>query len=399
MTQSAPERVDIAIAGAGIAGLATALAVLETPGPRPRVLVRDPALAALPSRTLRAVTITPASRRLLDRLGVWSAIAAAAQPLTRMRLGDTVPGAIPPPTFLQFDSSDPGEPLAHMVLQDDLRAALLAACRARGVLLEPGSIDDYGLAGGRVTLADPSCSARLLVAADGGRSRLRDRAGIRMAGWDYGQSAIVATIAHSRDHGGEAIQQFLPGGPLAFLPLRAPDGSGRRSSIAWTERTPEALRLAALPAAAFCEALAARGGHDRGTLVLEDKPRAQPLAMRLARRLTAGRLVLAGDAARLIHPLAGQGLNLGLMDADALGRLVGEAMALGLDPGSTRLLEAYARDRRPDQVAMAAATDGLNRLFSNDNPGLRLVRDLGLALVDRAPGLKGRLARRAAGLD
>ncbi len=393
------QRSDVAVAGAGVTGLATALAVATGPGPRPRVLVCDPALAEAVPRTLRAVAIAPASRRFLDGLGVWTALAPAAQPIRRMVLGDTRPGAVPAPEYLRFEADgESAEPLAHMVLQDDLRAALRAACEAAGVVLRPERITGFAATAGALGLAGGGGESRLLVAADGGRSRLREVAGIRTVGRDYGQAGIVATLAHSLDHGGEALQHFLPAGPLAFLPLRAPDGSGRRSSIVWTEGLAEAGRLTGLSPEAFCAELLARGGQARGVLTLEDAPRAHPLAVRLARRLTAPRLALVGDAARTIHPLAGQGLNLGLQDAEALGRHVAEALVLGLDPGSRRVLDAYQRDRRIGQVAMAAATDGLNRLFSNDSAPLRLLRDVGLGLVDRAPGLKAALIRRASGL-
>lgn len=395
----ASERSDVAVAGAGVTGLASALAMATSRGPRPLVLVCDPGLAEEAPRTLRAVAIAPGSRRFLDRLGVWTALAPAAQPIWRMVLGDTRPGAVPAPEYLRFEADGGGgEPLAHMVLQDDLRAALRGACRDAGVLLRAERITGFtGVAGG-LRLQGCAGETRLLVAADGSQSRLRDIAGIRTVGRNYGQAGIVATLAHSIDHGGEALQHFLPRGPLAILPLLAPDGSGRRSSIVWTEDLAEAGRLTGLPPPAFCAELAARGGQARGELALEDTPRAHPLAVRLARGLVAPRLALVGDAARTIHPLAGQGLNLGLQDAGALGRHVAEALGLGLDPGSTRVLDAYQRERRIGQVAMAAATDGLNRLFSNDSAPLRLLRDVGLGLVDRAPGLKAALIRRASGL-
>lgn len=386
------------MAGAGVTGLATALAVASAPGPRPRVLVCDPALSEAAPRTLRAVAIAPASRRFLDRLGVWSAVAPAAQPILRMVLGDTRPDAVPAPEYLRFEADGGAEPLAHMVLQDELRAALLEGCRDAGVVLRADRIAGYRGDAGGLVLEGSDAASRLLVAADGGRSRLRDFAGIGTVGRDYGQSGIVATLRHTLDHGGEALQHFLPGGPLAVLPLRDPEGSGHRSSIVWTEASAEAARLTGLSPDAFCAALLARGGQARGALALEDVPRAYPLALRLARRLVAPRLALVGDAARLIHPLAGQGLNLGLQDAEALGRLVADALGLGLDPGASRVLDAYGRERRIDQVAMAAATDGLNRLFSNDRAPLRLLRDVGLGLVDRAPRLKAALIRRASGL-
>ncbi len=401
MPSSLPDPVDVVVAGAGIVGLATALALVSSPGPKPTVVVCDAVLGAQArsAPSLRAVAIAPASRRFLTRLGVWPAIASAAQPMTGMVLGDTKPGVLPAPTFLRFDGAGPDEPLAHMVAQDEVRAALLAACRAAASIhLHPGAVTAFEAAGGDARADGTTWRTRLLVAADGGRSALRERAGIATIGWGYAQTGIVATLAHSRDHAGVAIQHFLPGGPLAFLPMRAADGSGHRSSIVWSEGSAEATRLLALGPDAFCKALADRGGHERGTLTLEDVPVGYPLSVRLARTLVAPRLALVGDAARTVHPLAGQGLNLGLADAEALASRVAAAMALGLDPGATRPLAAYERDRRTDQVAMAAVTDGLNRLFSNDIGPLRLIRDVGLGLVDRSPTLKDLLARQASGL-
>ena len=240
--------------------------------------------------------------------------------------------------------------------------------------------------------------ARLLVAADGGRSRLREAAGIGTVGWDYRQSAIVATLSHERSHEGRATQHFLPAGPLAILPLRAPDGSPRRFSLVWTESPAEAARLVALAPAAFVTALEARIGFENGALKLEDRPSAHPLRLALPRRLVADRFALVGDAARTIHPLAGQGLNLGLRDAAALAEGAAEALSLGLDPGAPAVLGAYERARRFDAVAMAAVTDSLNRLFANRTLPVRLLRDLGLGLVDRLPALKELFIRDAAGL-
>ena len=397
-----PRAVDIAVAGAGIVGLASALAVrLEAALPA-SVMVRDASLGE-PDRPrgLRAVAIAAGSRRFLTRLGVWDSVVRAAQPIRTMELTDTRVGAVPPPVFLSFGGDvAPGEPFAYMVPQDDLHGALLTACRQAGVILDARRVGDLTVRGDGVAL-DPSgpapVTARLLVAADGGRSTVRERMGIRTTGWDYGQCAIVATLSHAEPHGGRAIQHFLPGGPLALLPMRAADGSERRISIVWTEDETEAARLVALPEAAFLAALEARIGPALGALALEDRPTAFPLRVTLARDLVGPRLALAGDAARTIHPLAGQGLNLGLRDAEVLAAAIVGAIDLGLDPGSTRLLAAYQRDRRPDSVALAATTDLLNRLFSNDHGPLRTIRDIGLGLVDRAPGLKRLLMREAAG--
>jgi 2-octaprenyl-6-methoxyphenol hydroxylase len=236
-------------------------------------------------------------------------------------------------------------------------------------------------------------SAALLVGADGARSRVRDNAGIAFHGWAYGQSAIVATVAHERDHGGRAEEHFLPSGPFAILPL-----PGRRSSIVWTEETGQAERLLALPDREFHAELERRFGLRLGEIEVIGRPHVHPVGLWLARSFIAERIALVGDAGHVIHPIAGQGLNLGLKDVAALAEVVVDAVRLGLDPGSLAVLERYQRWRRFDTMAMGIATDGLNRLFSNHSDALRFVRDIGLGLVDRLPALKQFFIREAAGL-
>jgi 2-octaprenyl-6-methoxyphenol hydroxylase len=394
---------DVLIAGAGIAGLGLALALKQRLGALAAVTLCDPALAASPSsgrRSLRAVALAPDVRRWLDRLAIWPILAGAAQPITRMEVGDSRPGAQPNPVYLTF-AADGDEPLAHMVYTSDLRSALLEACRRAGIRLEARQLRDVTMQPHGLTVLDAdgdALQARLLVAADGGRSRLRHAARLQTVGHEYGQSGIVATLDHTEPHGGCAVQHFLPGGPLALLPLRADDGTERRTSIVWTERTAEAGRLVALPDADFVGELESRIGPALGTLTLVDRPQALPLRLELARRLTAGRVALLGDAARVIHPLAGQGLNLGLRDAEALAAAAGDNLELGLDPGATAVLKGYERARSFDAALMAAMTDGLNGLFSNDSLSLRAMRDFGLSLVDRAPAVKRRLIGDAGGL-
>jgi 2-octaprenyl-6-methoxyphenol hydroxylase len=245
-----------------------------------------------------------------------------------------------------------------------------------------------------VTLASGKrLSARLVVAADGARSRLRELADIDTVAWDYPQSAIVTTVAHERDHGGRAVEHFLPAGPFAILPLQ-----GRRASLVWTERTDEARRIVALPDAAFHAELERRFGLELGDIALAGPRRAFPLEFALARRFVAERLALVGDAAHVIHPIAGQGLNMGLRDVAALAETIAETARLGLDPGGHDALARYERWRRFDTTAMGATTDALNRLFSNRSELLKLARDVGLGIVDRLPALKTLFIREAAGL-
>jgi 2-octaprenyl-6-methoxyphenol hydroxylase len=235
--------------------------------------------------------------------------------------------------------------------------------------------------------------AVLLVAADGARSKLREQAGIGWVGWGYGQSGIVATIGHERDHQGRAEEHFLPAGPFAILPL-----TGRRSSVVWTEKRADAARIIALAEDEFHAELEQRFGLHLGEIKALDKPRAFPLHYFVARSFIAERLALVGDAAHVIHPIAGQGLNLGLKDVAALAETVVDAARLGIDPGQTDVLERYQRWRRFDTVAMGFATNTLNVLFSNESALLRSVRDIGLGLVDRMPPLKNAFIRQAAGL-
>jgi 2-octaprenyl-6-methoxyphenol hydroxylase len=337
------------------------------------------------------------ARRMLETLGVWDAIAEGAQPLTAMDITDSRTDEPVRPFFLRFEGEVlPGEPFAHMVENGPLTAALRAAAEGAGVALSPVPVASFVSDAGKavVTLADGARHrARLLVAADGGRSRLRAQAGIPFYGWTYDQSAIVGTITHEHDHEGRAVEHFLPAGPFALLPLK-----GRRSSIVWTERTEDAQRLVRRDPATLAHLVENRFGLSLGEIGLAGPLRALPLALGLARSFIGTRLALLGDAAHIIHPIAGQGLNLGLKDAAALAEAIIDQMRLGLDPGDPDMLEAYQRARRFDTAQMAVTTDALNRLFSNDIGPLRLVRDIGLGLVDRLPGLKRMFIGQAAGV-
>lgn len=391
----------VLIAGAGLAGLTLALALKRENGAAMNVGVLDPGGGAPERHRGRAYAIAAGGRRMLTRLGIWDAIDAAAEPITRMEISDSRVADPVRPVFLSFGDAplEADEPFAHMVEAAPLGVALLKACQEAGIAIETVAVTRAVNEGGRMRAELSSgeiVTADLLVASDGARSRLREAARIGWVGWSYPQVGIVATIAHARPHDGRAFEHFLPSGPFAILPLRDGGSLGHRSSIVWTERKEDAPALLSGAPDEVLEQIARRFTLDLGKIELEEGPHSYPLSLGMARAFQAERLALLGDAAHVIHPIAGQGLNLGLADAAALAESIGDAMRLGLDPGSPDVLRRYERARRFDTLAMAAATDGLNRLFSNDALPLRLARDLGLGLVDRLPGLKGFFIREAA---
>jgi 2-octaprenyl-6-methoxyphenol hydroxylase len=389
-------RSDVLIAGGGFAGFALAIALRQALGGNFRVTLADPELGRT-RQDVRASAIAAAPRRMFDALGVWGAVADEAQPILDMAVTDSRVGDSVRPVFLTFGGEiEPGEPFAHMVENGRLVAALSAKAVSAGVALVAASVDDFA--------TEPSCInvmlrdgtaiwTKLLVAADGARSHLRERAGIATSGWSYGQSAIVTTVAHERDHQGRAEEHFLPAGPFAILPLRH-----NRSSIVWTEQTKEADRIVALSDDDFHRELEKRFGLRLGDIVVSGSRRAYSLGLWVARSFIAQRLALVGDAAHVIHPIAGQGLNMGLRDVAALAETIVDAVRIGIDPGDASVLERYQRWRRFDTMTMCVSTDGLNRLFSDPSDALRLARDLGLGVVDRFPALKRLLIREAAGL-
>jgi len=393
----ADNEADVLIAGGGFAGLSLAIALKQALGPSFGVTVADPALGRTHAGDERASAIVAAARRLFETIGVWDVVAGKAQPILDMVVTDSRLADATRPVFLSFGGDiAPGEPFAHMIENRLLVDALETTARECGVELRNAAVATFLQSAQRVDAAfagDGVISARLLAAADGARSTIRHAAGIATHGWNYGQSAIVINVAHERDHNGRAEEHFLPAGPFAILPL-----TGRRSSIVWTERTDEAERIMALPDEEFHAELEQRFKLHLGELKVIGARRVHPLGFFVARSFIADRIALVGDAAHVIHPIAGQGLNMGLKDVAALAEVIVDAARLGLDAGSHGVLEQYQRWRRFDTMAMGFATDGLNRLFSNRSDALRLARDVGLGMVERLPGLKRLFIREAAGL-
>ncbi len=388
----------IVIGGGAFAGLALALALRQGLGPEIPIIVADPALAVRPSRDPRATAIVAACRRLFEAIGVWDRVAAESQPILDMVVTDSKLEDATRPVFLTFGGEvEPGEPFAHMIENRHLIDALVTRASAEGIDLRAATVASFDSSPGGVdvTLGDGNTiEASLLVAADGARSKLRERAGIATHGWDYDQSGIVVTVGHERDHGGRAEEHFLPAGPFAILPLK-----GARSSLVWTEDRAEAARIVALNEDEFHAELEQRFGLHLGEIKALDRPRAFPLGYFVARSFIGERLALVGDAAHVIHPIAGQGLNMGLKDIAALAEVIVDAARLGIDLGQADVLERYQRWRRFDTMAMGLATNSLNLLFSNKSTLLRSVRDIGLGLVDRLPPLKSVFIRQAAGLS
>lgn len=398
----------IIIAGGGIAGMALAVLLKQELTSGVQVVVCDPAAPeamrkAPGDNPLRVAALAADGQRLLQRLGVWQGIAPGAQPIASMEITDS---ALADPVRAQLLSLSgdvgAGEPFAHMLANDDVLHALAKAAVAAGVELCDARVERWrwnGTVAGSSGVATLSGGAQrqasLLVAADGARSNLRALAGIGWHGWGYGQTAIVATLAHERPHAGKATQHFLPSGPFAILPL-----TGNRSSIVWTERAADVHALMAMDAEDMLAEIRRRFGLERGALQLETWPVGVfPLALGVARRFYADGLTLVGDAAHQVHPIAGQGLNLGLRDVMALGEALVDAIRIGLPAGEMNLLRGYDRNRRADVIAMAAVTDGLNRLFSNDLTPVRLIRDLGARLAGRSSTVKQMLIREAAGVS
>lgn len=397
------QRYDIVISGANYTALSLACALAQALRGDLSIAILDrstgPTGPNLPNASPRAFAMSSGSKRMFEILGIWKGISDHAQPVSEIEITDSSLEAGIRPVLLTYDNHlDDGEPASFIVPDAVIATALRQAAKeAKNVEWITGAeaISFDEIPGGlSVALADGhSCVCSLLVAADGRRSKIRDLAGIGVVEWDYKQSGICTTITHEEPHNGRAIQHFLPSGPFAILPL-----PGNKSCVTWTEERQEANRLMAMDDTSFLDELTRRFGHKLGELSLVGTRASWPLSMHMARRFIAPRIALVGDTARGVHPIAGQGLNLGLRDVAALAETTTESVRVGLDAGDQQALERYERWRRFDSTLSTAAFDGLNRLFSNDTTLLRSLREAGLGLVDRLPFAKAAFVKEAAGL-
>jgi 2-octaprenyl-6-methoxyphenol hydroxylase len=393
------QHVDVVISGGGMVGLPLGLALAKG-GLKTMVVDNQP-----PSRVLepefdgRVSALAYASVRMLAALGVWERLELHAQPIHEILVTDGAVGEPASPFSLHFDAGEIGTTaLGYIAENRHIRASLYeAVARVPDLkLVAPASVKLLAVESGyaKVTLANgEEIGAALAIAADGRESRLRNEMGIGVIGWSYPQTGIVATVEHERPHNGVAYEHFLPSGPFAILPM-----TGNRSSLVWTEAKTKAPGLLALDEPDFHAELARRFGSHLGATRAAGPRWSYPLSFHLAREFVRPRFALAGDCAHGIHPIAGQGLNLGLKDAAALAEVLLDAGRLGRDIGALDTLKRYERWRRFDSFTLAASTDALNRLFSNNIAPLRHLRDLGLGIVD-AIGPARRFFMRHAGGD
>nr|WP_143515405.1 UbiH/UbiF/VisC/COQ6 family ubiquinone biosynthesis hydroxylase [Pseudooctadecabacter jejudonensis] len=394
-TTAKTHQTDIVIVGGGLNGSALALGLAHI-GLHVTIIDTLPA----PTRALsdfdgRSYALAHASMRLLRGLGLWDAVADTAQPMLEIKVTDGRAGEGPSPWMLHFDHAEIEEgPMGFMVEDRHLRRALLSAMDETDRITQVNGQTVSTQSQGAVTLTSGEViTAKLIIGADGRASGTATRAGIKRTGWGYGQTAIVCAVAHEKPHGGIAHQFFMPAGPLAILPL-----TDNRCSIVWSETDTRAKDIMAMDDNAFLDALRPAFGDFLGDITLTGKRFSYPLGLTLANRFIADRVALVGDAAHGVHPIAGQGLNAGLRDIAAMIDVLQDAKSRGEDIGSDAVLARYEEWRRFDTATLAIATDTFNRLFSNDNPLVRAVRDAGMGLLNAAPGLRRTFIREAAGL-
>ena len=398
MKQVPLKQVDVLVCGGGMVGLPMGLALAQGGLKVAVVDALPPAATVQPQFDGRVSALSFAAVRMLNALSVWAHLAPYAQPISEILVSDGTVGRPASPFSLHFDSAEIGhDSLGHITENRHIRAALhaVAAQQVNLHLIAPATVSSLTVQNGQVLgrFSDgEEFAASLAVAADGRDSQLRAQMGIGVIGWSYPQTGIVATVQHARPHNGVAYEHFLPSGPFAILPM-----TGDRSSLVWTEAKSKAASMLTLDDAAFDAEVAARFGSHLGNTKVVGGRWSYPLNFHLARDYVRPRFALAGDCAHGIHPIAGQGLNLGLKDAAALAETILDAARLGQDIGALDVLKRYERWRRFDSFTLAAATDGLNRLFSNDIAPLRALRDLGLGLADAFGPARRFLMRHAGG--
>ncbi|HSM95411.1 MAG TPA: FAD-dependent oxidoreductase [Rhizomicrobium sp.] len=391
-------QTDVVIGGGGMVGATLALALAQG---GLKVIVVDPVPPAAATDAKfdgRVSALSYSSQRMYEALGVWPRLAKNAQPILDILVTDAPLGRAPSPFSLHFDSDEIGRPMGAIAENRHIRRSLFEVLDAEKniTLIAPAAMTGLEDEGGRIVASlsnGEKISASLAVAADGRESPIREEMGIGIIGWSYPQWGIVATVEHEKPHEGVAYEHFLPSGPFAILPM-----TGNRSSLVWTEKETVAPAMLKLPEDEFNAEIAKRFGDHLGATKAAGPRWSYPLKFHMARGFVKSRFALAGDSAHGIHPIAGQGLNLGLKDAAALAETLLDAARLGLDIGTLDVLKRYERWRRFDSVTMGFTMDAFNRLFSNDIAPLRIARDIGLGVVDQIAPLR-RLFMRTAGGD
>ncbi len=385
-------KADVLIVGGGLNGMPMAIA-LASAGLKTVVIDRDDPEKQIDAKfDGRVSAIAHCSVNLFKSIGLWDHI-EDKQPMLDIRITDG-----PSKLFLHYDHKQLGdEPFGYMVENRVTRKAIRSRASELDnlILLAPDTLSSLERDQHKVTAttnAGENITARMVIGADGRNSHIQKQAGLKSVGWDYDQSGIVCTVAHQHPHNGVAQERFLSPGPFAILPM-----TGNRSSLVWTEKRAVAANMMALEDADFLNEMKTRFGDYLGELEIVGPRWSYPLSLHQSESYISERLALIGDAAHGMHPIAGQGLNLGLRDVAALAECIVDAARLGLDIGNATTLESYQRWRRFDGIALLAVTDGLNRLFVNDLPPVTLARDLGLGAVNKMPNLKGLFMEHARG--